>query len=81
MKLREANTPLLHYSAAAVSRRPSYQKSQLFRFRAAAGPRKIIQSDRDRIFVPEYIRSLRPEVRIGTGKSLNRPIFFNAMLK
>jgi len=37
--------------------------------------------DRQRICLPEYIRNFLPEVWTGTPNNLNRPSFFNSMLK
>src|ERR1043166_6858849 len=63
------------------SRLPSYQMSSLSRHWTTRIPPQMTESMLPRIFPAEYIRSLRPEVTIGSRRILNRPSFRTARLK
>ena len=64
-----------------VSRLPSYQMPRPSRERAARGPCSRTLNQLPKISRAEYIRSFRPDVRIGSARILKRPSFRNAMLK
>src|SRR6266571_7542593 len=72
---------LRYFYAERSSRLPLYQNSSFSRERAARGPRRMINKDRPRTYRAEYMRSFRPEVRMGLLSTLKRPSFLRARLK
>src|SRR3954452_4665547 len=63
------------------SRSPPYHMSSFFRDITPRAPPNTNERERVKICQPEYIRNLRPEVRAGSAKSLNRPNRFSAVVK
>src|SRR5437763_10645651 len=70
-----------HNSAACFSRLPSYHKRSFARERAPRGPATTTPKKSPRNCPAGYMRNLRPDVTIGSRRTLKRPRFFNATLK
>src|SRR5436305_3768268 len=76
-----ANRHALQSQAARFSRFPSYQRCSFTREQATLRPPTMTPKTLPRICLAEYMRSFRPEVRIGSRSTLKRPSFLRARLK